>query len=153
MPLRETLKRHILFALAVLATAPARLISITDTVCEAPAALWASLAPPGDLEDVATQVGGKEEAANLMASARQRSFGDGGDLTAQLPDRSGAPVVLGVVRLEEAPTPTGLAWSRGKGPPQALPPRTPLEVSAEVERRSLFSYLQPFGRWLAGARS
>lgn len=106
-----------------------------------------------DLEDVATQVGGKEEAANLMASARQRSFGDGGDLTAQLPDRSGAPVVLGVVRLEDAPTPTGLAWSRGSGPPQALPPRTPLEVSAEVERRSLFSYLQPFGRWLAGSRS
>jgi HlyD family secretion protein len=106
-----------------------------------------------DLDDVAAQVGGKEEAANLMASARQRSFGDGGDLTAQLPDRSGAPVVLGVVRLEEAPTPSGLAWSRGSGPQQALPPRTPLEVSAEVERRSLLSYVLPFGRWVAGARS
>lgn len=39
--------------LEVLATAPARLISITDERCEAPAALWASLDPPGDLEGVA----------------------------------------------------------------------------------------------------
>jgi multidrug efflux pump subunit AcrA (membrane-fusion protein) len=105
-----------------------------------------------DLEDVAAQVGGKEEAANLMARARQQSFGDGGDLTAQLPDRAGAPVVLGVVRLEAAATPSGLAWSRGTGPQRPLPPRTPLEVSAEVERRSLLSYVAPFGRWLAGAR-
>jgi biotin carboxyl carrier protein len=105
-----------------------------------------------DLEDVAAQVGGKEEAANLMARARQQSFGDGGDLTSQLPDRAGAPVVLGVVRLEAAATPSGLAWSRGSGPPRALPSRTPLEVSVEVERRSLLSYVAPFGRWLAGAR-
>jgi multidrug efflux pump subunit AcrA (membrane-fusion protein) len=105
-----------------------------------------------DLEDVAAQVGGKEEAANLMARARQQSFGEGGDLTSQLPDRAGAPVVLGVVRLETAATPSGLAWSRGAGPQRALPPRTPLEVSAEVERRSLLSYLAPFGRWLAGSR-
>ncbi|MEB3261053.1 MAG: hypothetical protein VKP63_10550 [Cyanobacteriota bacterium] len=106
-----------------------------------------------DLEDVAAQVGGKEEAANLMARARQQSFGDGGDLTAQMPDRAGAPVVLGVVRLEAGATPSGLAWSRGEGPPRALPSRTPLEVSAVVERRSLLSYLTPFGRWLAGART
>jgi multidrug efflux pump subunit AcrA (membrane-fusion protein) len=105
-----------------------------------------------DLDDVAAQVGGKEEAANLMASARQRSFGEGGDLTSQLPDRAAAPVVLGLVRLEGAATPSGLAWSRGDGPPRALPPRTPLEVSAEVERRSLLSYAAPFTRWLAGAR-
>lgn len=106
-----------------------------------------------DLEDVAAQVGGKDEAANLMARARQQSFGEGGDLTSQLPDRAGAPVVLGVVRLEAAATPSGLAWSRGTGPERALPPRTPLEVSVEVERRSLLSYLLPFGRWLAGART
>jgi len=105
-----------------------------------------------DLEDVAAQVGSKEEAANVMARARQQSFGEGGDITSQLPDRGAAPVVLGVVRLEEAPTPSGLAWSRGTGPQRALPPRTPLEVSAEVERRSLLSYVLPFGRWLAGAR-
>ncbi len=112
-----------------------------------------SLSPASvDLEDVAAQVGGKEEAANLMASARQQSFGDGGDLTAQLPDRTGAPVVLGLVRLEAAATPSGLAWSRGNGPPRALPPRTPLQVSAEVERRSLVSYVVPFARWLAGSR-
>ena len=52
-----------------------------------------------DSADVAAQVGGQEEAANLMANARQRSFGDGGDLTAQLPGRVGAPLVFGVVRL------------------------------------------------------
>lgn len=105
-----------------------------------------------DLEDVAAQVGGKEEAANLMARARQQSFGEGGDLTSQLPDRAGAPVVLGMVRLEAAATPSGLAWSRGEGPPRPLPPRTPLEVSAKVEHRSLLSYAAPFGRWLAGTR-
>ncbi|MFN7677337.1 MAG: hypothetical protein ACK5QW_01920 [Cyanobacteriota bacterium] len=112
-----------------------------------------SLSPASvDVEDVAAQVGGKAEAANLMARARQRSFGDGGDLTSQLPDRAGAPVVIGLVRLEAAATPSGLAWSRGGGPPRALPPRTPLEASAEVERRSLVSYAAPFARWLAGAR-
>ena len=105
-----------------------------------------------DLADVATQLGGQEEAANLMANARQRSFGDGGDLTAQLPNRAGAPLVLGLVRLKQAPTPTGLAWSRGLGPSQALPPRTPLHADAEVEQRALFSYALPFWRWLAGAR-
>jgi hypothetical protein len=105
-----------------------------------------------DLADVATQLGAQEEAANLMANARQRSFGDGGDLTAQLPNRAGAPLVLGLVRLKQAATPTGLAWSRGLGPSQALPPRTPLHADAEVEQRSLFSYALPFWRWLAGAR-
>jgi len=105
-----------------------------------------------DLADVATQLGAQEEAANLMANARQRSFGDGGDLTAQLPNRAGAPLVMGLVRLKQAPTPTGLAWSRGQGPSQALPLRTPLHADAEVEQRSLFSYVLPFWRWLAGAR-
>jgi hypothetical protein len=40
--------------LDVLATAPARLLSITADHCEAPTALWASVEPPGDLEEVAT---------------------------------------------------------------------------------------------------
>ena len=105
-----------------------------------------------DSADVAAQVGGQEEAANLMANARQRSFGDGGDLTAQLPGRVGAPLVFGVVRLQQASTASGLAWSSSKGPAAPLPPRTPLQVEAEVERRSLFSYALPFWRWLAGAR-
>jgi len=104
------------------------------------------------LEDVAAQVGGTEEAANLMATARQRSYGDGGDITSQLPGRAGAPLRLGVVQLRTAGTPTGLAWSRGDGPTQNLPPRLPLEASAEVERRSLLSYAAPFWRWLAGSR-
>jgi multidrug efflux pump subunit AcrA (membrane-fusion protein) len=104
------------------------------------------------LEDVAAQVGGTEEAANLMATARQRSYGDGGDITSQLPGRAGAPLRLGVVQLRTAATPTGLAWSRGDGPTQTLPPRLPLEASAEVERRSLLSYAAPFWRWLAGSR-
>jgi multidrug efflux pump subunit AcrA (membrane-fusion protein) len=104
------------------------------------------------LEDVAAQVGGTEEAANLMATARQRSYGDGGDITSQLPGRAGSPLRLGVVQLRTAATATGLAWSRGAGPSQTLPSRLPLEASAEVERRSLVSYVAPFWRWLAGSR-
>ncbi len=103
--------------------------------------------------DVAAEVGSEEEALHLMASTRQRSLGEGGDLTGQLPERSGAPVVLGVVRLEEAATPSGLAWSRGNGPDRPLPQRTPAEVEAEVELRSLLSYLTPFWRWITGARA
>ncbi len=104
-------------------------------------------------EEVAARVGSREEALNLMASARERSYGDGGDLTAQLPGRTGAPLVLAVVELEAATTPSGLRWSRGRGPAGPLPTRTPAEVEAEVERRSLVSYVAPFWRWLAGLRS
>ncbi len=39
--------------LEILATCPARLISITDAHCEAPEPLWASVEPPGDLEGTA----------------------------------------------------------------------------------------------------
>jgi HlyD family secretion protein len=105
-----------------------------------------------DVADVGAAVGSQEEAANLMASARQKSFGDGGDLTAQLPGRTGAPLVLGVVRLKVADTPSGLAWTRGQGPARPLPQRTPTEVEAEVEKRAPLSYLLPFWRWIAGAR-
>jgi biotin carboxyl carrier protein len=106
-----------------------------------------------DAADVAKEVGSLEEAANLMASARQRSFGEGGDLTSQLPGRAGAPLVLAVVQLEAAPTPSGLAWSLGRGPEGPLPQRTPAEVEAEVETRTPLSYLLPFWRWMSGARS
>jgi len=106
-----------------------------------------------DAADVAKEVGSQEEAANLMASARQRSFGEGGDLTSQLPGRAGAPLVLAVVQLEAAPTPSGLAWSLGRGPEGPLPQRTPAEVEAEVETRTPLSYLLPFWRWMSGARS
>jgi multidrug efflux pump subunit AcrA (membrane-fusion protein) len=105
-----------------------------------------------DVADVAMEVGSQEEAANLMASARQRSFGDGGDLTSQLPGRVGAPLVLAVVQLEAAPTPTGLAWTRGTGPDRPLAQRIPAEVKAEVETRPPLNYLLPFWRWLTGSR-
>lgn len=105
-----------------------------------------------DLHDVAAQLGSQEDAANLMASARQESFGEGGDLTAQLPGRSGAPLVIGVVELEQDRTPSGLSWTRGEGPPHPLPNRTPAEVEAEVEQRSPLGYALPFWRWLIGAR-
>lgn len=38
----------------ILATAPAKLMSITADHCDAPAGLWASLEPPGDLEELTT---------------------------------------------------------------------------------------------------
>lgn len=106
-----------------------------------------------ELAEVASQVGSEEQAANLMASARQKSFGEGGDLTSQLPGRTSAPLVLAVVELERAPTPSGLAWTRGRGPAQPLPTRTPAEVEAEVEMRSVISYVAPFWRWISGARA
>lgn len=112
-----------------------------------------SLSPESvTLEDVAAQVGGTEAATHLMAAARQRSFGEGGDLTSQLPDRTGTPLVLGVVRLESGSTPSGLAWSLGRGPERPLPQGNPAEAEAEVERRSLLSYISPFWRWLTGTR-
>lgn len=49
-------------SLEILATAPARLISINSLVCEAPAGLWASLDPPGDLEEIAEMLFGTEDA-------------------------------------------------------------------------------------------
>lgn len=104
-------------------------------------------------DDVAAEVGSLEDATNLMASARQQSFGDGGDLTSQLPGRAGAPLVLAVVTLQQADTPLGLAWTGGRGPAQSLPQRTPTTVVAAVEHRSVLSYLAPFWRWISGARA
>ncbi|MFM7086387.1 MAG: biotin/lipoyl-binding protein [Cyanobium sp.] len=105
------------------------------------------------LEDVTVQVGSQEQAANLMASARQQSYGEGGDLTSQLPGRSGAALVLAVVQLQQAATASGLAWTRGPGPQRPLPMRTPTEAEAEVEKRTVLSYLGPFWRWISGARA
>jgi hypothetical protein len=117
---------------------PGRIVSLSDESVDA--------------ADVAMEVGSQEEAVNLMASARQRSFGDGGDLTSQLPGRAGAPLVLAVVQLEAAPTPTGLAWTRSTGPDRPLAQRIPAEVKAEVETRPPLNYLLPFWRWLSGSR-
>ena len=55
--------------LEVLATAPARLISITPTYCEAPLALWANADPPGDLEGVAAGLFGSASPENVARLA------------------------------------------------------------------------------------
>jgi hypothetical protein len=55
--------------LEVLATAPARLISITPTYCEAPPALWADPEPPGDLEGVAAGLFGSASPENIARIA------------------------------------------------------------------------------------
>jgi hypothetical protein len=44
----------------VIGTAPARLLSINGEVCEAPASIWASVEPPGDLEAVAYTLHGSD---------------------------------------------------------------------------------------------
>jgi hypothetical protein len=53
----------------VLGTAPARLLSITADHCEAPAALWGSTRPPGDLEAVAMVLFGDASPANVARVA------------------------------------------------------------------------------------
>ena len=59
--------------LEVLATAPARLISITPTYCEAPVALWASTDPPGDLEFVAATLFGDTSPGSLARVAHNHA--------------------------------------------------------------------------------
>jgi hypothetical protein len=57
----------------VLATAPARLLSITETASEVPAALWASTDPPGDLEGVATMLFGSASPENVARIAHNHA--------------------------------------------------------------------------------
>ncbi len=57
--------------LEVLATAPARLLSITPTSSEVPEALWASTDPPGDLEGVAAALFGSASPENVAAHRPQ----------------------------------------------------------------------------------
>ena len=59
--------------LEVLATAPARLLSITPTSCEAPEALWASTEPPGDLEGVAAALFGSASPDNIARVAHNHA--------------------------------------------------------------------------------
>ena len=56
--------------LEVVATAPARLISITADRCEAPAALWADVDPPGDLESTAIMLFGDDGPDSIARIAR-----------------------------------------------------------------------------------
>lgn len=58
--------------LEIIASAPARLISITDDVCEAPEPLWASVDPPGDLEGTAWMLFGDAEPATVARLAQGR---------------------------------------------------------------------------------
>ena len=58
----------------VVGTAPAHLLSITDDVCEAPASIWASVEPPGDLEGVAVTLHGADVTDQQIAAlARGRA--------------------------------------------------------------------------------
>lgn len=57
-------------SLTIVASAPARLISITDDHCEAPDRLWASIDPPGDLEGVAMMLFGSASDDNVAKIAQ-----------------------------------------------------------------------------------
>ena len=59
--------------LEVLATAPARLLSITPTSSEVPEALWASTDPPGDLEGVAAALFGSASPDNVARIAHNHA--------------------------------------------------------------------------------
>ena len=59
--------------LEVLATAPARLMSITAEHCEAPRALWADAQPPGDLEAIAAWLFGSASPENIARIAHNRA--------------------------------------------------------------------------------
>ena len=57
----------------MLATAPARLLSITPTSSEVPQALWASIDPPGDLEGVAAALFGSASSDNIARIAHNHA--------------------------------------------------------------------------------
>lgn len=104
-----------------------------------------------DLAEVSRVVGDPELAANLMARSRQAAVGEGGDPVDNSTEKVSAPVVLAVLELEGADTPSGLRWSGGRGPDLPLENGTPAKAKVEVERRSALSFLAPFLRWLGGA--
>jgi hypothetical protein len=59
--------------LEVLATAPARLLSITEDRCEVPKALWADYDPPGDLEGVAMALFGSASPEHVARIAHNHA--------------------------------------------------------------------------------
>ena len=73
----------------ILATCPARLLSITEDVCEPPEALWASVDPPGDLEGVAMILHGSEWADHVD------ELGRGHAVMAEVPKGDGTIVNVG----------------------------------------------------------
>jgi multidrug resistance efflux pump len=111
-----------------------------------------SLSPSSaDLAEVSRVVGDPELAGNLIARSRQAAVGEGGDPLDTVTDKTSAPVVLAVLELKGAATPSGLQWSGGRGPDLPLENGTPAKARVEVERRSAVSYVLPFLRWLGGA--
>ena len=104
-----------------------------------------------DLAEVSRVVGDPELAQSLIARSRQAAFGEGGDPLATAADKISSPVQLVTVELEAASSPSGLRWSSGQGPDLPLENGTPARAKAEVERRSLVSFVVPFLRWLGGA--
>ena len=57
-------------SLQILATAPARLMSITEDVCEPPEMLWNDVSPPGELEEMALVLFGDMTEENVARIAR-----------------------------------------------------------------------------------
>ncbi|MEM8707212.1 MAG: N,N-dimethylformamidase beta subunit family domain-containing protein, partial [Actinomycetota bacterium] len=57
-------------SLQILATAPARLMSITDDVCEPPPLLWEDTSPPGELEELAFALFGDMSDESVARIAR-----------------------------------------------------------------------------------
>jgi HlyD family secretion protein len=104
-----------------------------------------------DLAEVSRVVGDPELAGNLIARSRQAAVGEGGDPLETVTDKTTAPVVLAMLELESAATPSGLRWSGGRGPDLPLENGTPAKAKVEVERRSALSFVLPFLRWLGGA--
>lgn len=95
-------------------------------------------------------VGDADLASSLAIRSRQEAFGEGGDPGEVLGQKLSSPVVLAVVDLEPAATPTGLRWSAGTGPSLVLENGTPAAAKVEVERRPPLGFLLPFLRWLGG---
>jgi hypothetical protein len=57
-------------SLEILATAPARLVSVTDDVCEPPPLLWDDIEPPGELEEMAQILFGSMDAESVERIAQ-----------------------------------------------------------------------------------
>ena len=57
-------------SIEILATAPARLMSITEDVCEPPPLLWEDISPPGELEDLALLLFGDRSDESVARIAR-----------------------------------------------------------------------------------
>jgi hypothetical protein len=102
------------------------------------------------VEALTRVVGDTDVAMNLAARTRQEAFGEGGDPLSTMGDKVTSPMVLALVDLERAPTPSGLRWSGGKGPNLELENGTPALARVDLERRPLLSFVMPFLRWIGG---